>query len=296
MATRRNPWPWLFLAPFLAGFGLFFAYPLVRSLSMSFQRDAGTDAARFAGLANYRFALGDPLLGGALLNTVAFTALFLVVQVPASLGLALLLDGRRVVARPLFRFVFFSTHLVGVVFAAALFAALLGGRASPVNRLLLAGGIVDQPVDLLQSPNLVLPLLLGCAWYLSVGFGMVYCLAALQGVDRELYDAATTDGAGVWGRFRHVTLPQVRPTLGFLTVAGAVWGLQLFELPYVLFNGPGPGYRGLTAVMYLFSVAFVDGDLGYAGAVGWLFVAVVALVTLGLAGALGLGREDVTLG
>ena len=295
MATRRNLWPWLFLSPFLLGFGVFFAWPLLRSVGMSFERDAGTGAARFAGLANYRFAAGDVLLWGGLLNTLAFTLLFLIVQVPASLGLALLLDGRRVVARPLFRFVFFSTHLVGVVFAAVLFSTLLSGRMSPVNKLLLLSGMIDQPADLLQSPFLAMPLLLGCAWYLSIGFGMIYCLAALQGIDRDLYDAATADGAGAWARFRHVTLPQVRPTLSFLTVAGAVWGLQLFELPYVLFNGPGPGYRGLTAVMYLFSVAFVDGDLGYASAVGWCFVGVVLLVTLGLARLLGLGREDVTL-
>ena len=262
---------------------------------MSFERDAGTSAARFAGLENYRFALGDVLMWGGLANTVAFTALFLLVQVPASLGLAMLLDGRRVVAKPVFRFVFFSTHLVGVVFAAVLFSTLLGGRSSPVNRLLVATGVVAQPIDLLQSPALAMPLLLLCAWYLSIGFGMVYCLAALSNVDRDLYDAATTDGAGAWGRFRHVTFPQVRPTLAFLTVAGAVWGLQLFELPYVLFDGPGPGYRGLTAVMYLFSVAFVDGDLGYASAIGWVFVGVVVVLTVGLARLIGIGREDVTL-
>ena len=294
--TRRGVWPYLFLAPLTILFAAFFAVPMGRSFWMSLQRDAATPATRFAGLDNYRFALGDVLLWGSLANTLAFTLLFLIVNVPASLGLALLLTGKKVVARPLFRFLFFSTHLVGVVFAGALFSTLLSGRLSPVSRGLVALGVTSEPLDLLQSPALAMPVLLLCAWYLSIGFGMVYCLAALAGIDRDLYDAAHVDGASPWTRFRHVTLPQVRSTLAFLTVAGAVWALQLFELPYVLFDGPGPGYRGLTVVMYLFSVAFVDGDLGYAAAVGWTFTAVVALVTLGLVRLLRLGREDVTIG
>ena len=122
---------------------------------------------------------------------------------------------------------------------------------------------------------------------------MIYCLAALQQVDRQLYDAAVMDGAGAWGRFWHVTLPQVRPTLSFLAIAGAIWSLQVFELPYVLFDGPGPNYRGLTGVMYLFAIGFERGDLGYAAAIGWIFTAVVVLITIGMIALLGVGREEV---
>jgi ABC-type sugar transport system permease subunit len=139
-----------------------------------------------------------------------------------------------------------------------------------------------------------MPVMLGCAWYLSVGFGMIYCLAALQHVDRRLYDAARVDGAGAWGRFWHITLPQVRPTLSFLTIAGAVWALQVFELPFVLFDQtPGPGYRGLTAVMYLFAVGFERGDLSYAAAIGWIFTIVVVVITGLMAWSLRIGREEV---
>ena len=293
MPTRRSAWPYVFLTPFLLGFGAFFAWPLARSFWMSLHRDAGLSSSRYAGLANYRFALGDVLFYLSLANTLLFAILFLLVQVPASLGLAMLLDGRRVLARPAFRFIFFSTHLVGVVFAAVLFADLLSGRQSLVSRALVGLGLADAPVDLLNRTAWAMPLMLLCAWYLSVGYGMIYCLAALQHVDRRLYDAATVDGAGAWGRFRHVTLPQVRPTLSFLTIAGAVWALQVFELPYVLFDGAGPGYRGLTAVMYLFAVGFERGDLGYAAAIGWLFAGFVMVVTVVMVLALRVGREDV---
>lgn len=289
----RTIWPYLFLAPFLASFALFFAYPLCRSAWMSFQRDAGSSDAHWAGLSNYAFGLGDVLLWGSVLNTLTFAALFLAGQIPASLGLALLLDDRRIRLLPVLRFIFFSTHLVGVVFAAVLFSDLLSGRHALASRLLVWLGLIDSPLDLLSREAWAMPVMLGCAWYLSVGFGMIYLLAALQQVDRQLYDAARVDGAGAWRRFAHVTLPQVRPTLNFLSIAGAIWALQLFELPYVLFDGPGPNYRGLTAVMYLFAVGFERGDLGYASAIGWIFAGIVVLIALAMIRLLGVGREEV---
>jgi len=119
------------------------------------------------------------------------------------------------------------------------------------------------------------------AWlWLSVGFGMMYLLAALQAVDVQLYEAADMDGAGSWARFWHITLPGVRPVLVFLIVVGLISGFQLFELPYVLLQGPGPGYAGFTIVMYLFTVGFQQGNLGYASAIGWALVIVTVLATI----------------
>src|SRR5687768_9567501 len=181
----RQRWAYVFLAPFIAATALFFAWPLARSGWMSLQRDAGTDDARFSGLANYQFALYDTLLWGSLLNTIAFAALFLVVQIPASLGLALLLNDRRTRGLRALRFIFFSTHLVGVVFAAVLFSDMLSGRHSLVSQLFLHTGLIGAPLDLLNREAWVMPLMLACAWYLSVGFGMIYCLAALQQVDTQ---------------------------------------------------------------------------------------------------------------
>src|SRR5690606_41012991 len=155
-----SPWPYLFLGPFLAGFGFFFAYPAGQSLVMRFQREAGTAAARPAGLANYAFAAGDLLLWLSLLNTLLFAVVFLVVQIPASLGLALLVERARRRVRPVLRFVFFSTHLVGVVFAAVLFSDMLSGRHSLVSRSLMAIRLTDAPVDLLNREFWAMPVML----------------------------------------------------------------------------------------------------------------------------------------
>ena len=120
--------------------------------------------------------------------------------------------------------------------------------------------------------------------WLTVGWGMVFFLAALQGVDRPLYDAAAVDGAGRWARFRHVTLPGIRPVLGFLVVTGTAGAFQLFELPYVLFlptgSPAGPGYAGMTVVMYLYQQGFDAGDIGAACAIGWFLMLMVSGVAL----------------
>jgi ABC-type sugar transport system permease subunit len=109
---------------------------------------------------------------------------------------------------------------------------------------------------------------------------MIYFLAALQCVDRELYEAAEVDGAGKWSQFWNVTLPGIRPVLLFLIFVGTVGAFQLFELPYVLFNGPGPGNSALTIVMYLFNTGFDVGDIGYASAIGWMLALMIAGIAI----------------
>ena len=267
MTSRR--WPYLFLLPFGLVFATFHGYPLVRSLTMSFCATPGPGRVRFVGLANYAYLLRDVTFWLAVANTAAYVLAFLAVQVPLSLGLAVALDGRRVVGRRAMRLAFFSTSLVGPVFVAVVFARLLDPHGGP------AGWISREPW--LAGPWTARAAVLIAWLWLSVGVGTVYLLAALQSVDPALRDAAAIDGAGPAARFRHVTLPAVRPVLSFLILAGCVSGFQLFELPYVLLGGPGPGLAGLTVVGYLYAVGFGQGNLGYASAVGWALVILTLL-------------------
>jgi len=260
--VNRRGWPYLFLAPFLAVFAAFHLYPLARSLALGFCATPRPGRTVFVGLANYRYLVRDLTFWLAVANTSAYVVAFLAVQVPLSLGLALALNDRRVRARNGLRFAFFSTSLVGPVFVAVGFARLLDPRRGPVAIPWLSDPLLARAAVLL-------------AWlWLSVGFGMVYLLAALQAVEPALRDAAAVDGAGAVDRFRHVTLPAIRPVLSFLVLAGCVSGFQLFELPYVLLQGPGPGLAGLTVVEYLYAVGFGQGNLGYASAVGWALVGI----------------------
>ncbi|CAN5384795.1 sugar ABC transporter permease [soil metagenome] len=273
--------PYLFVAPFVILFCVFLVYPLSRSFSLSFYKTIGPRDARFIGAANYRFLLADRMFWLAVANTVGYAIVFLSIQIPAALGLAILLNSKRVRAKPIFRFAFFSTHLVGSVFVAVLFSQILSPRTGLLNHVL--SGLLGHTVEInwLAEPNLALPSVLLAGLWLSIGYAMVYFLAALQAVDTELYEAAKVDGAGSWSQFWHVTLPGIRPVLIFMILVGMIGALQLFELPYVLFQqSPGPLSRALTIVMYLFMTGWSIGDLGYASAIGWALVVLIASVAI----------------
>jgi ABC-type sugar transport system permease subunit len=129
------------------------------------------------------------------------------------------------------------------------------------------------------SALFVMPALIIAALWMYVGFNMVYFLAALQNVSRELLEAATVDGANAWHRFRHVTIPAIRPIATFVVLLSLIGSFQLFELPWVLLGGAGPDNQGLTVVMYLYQTGFQTNDLGYASAIGW----VIALILFAFA-------------
>ncbi|MGA2581766.1 MAG: sugar ABC transporter permease [Tepidisphaeraceae bacterium] len=279
--TWQHRWaPGIFLLPFLILLAVFILYPLTQSLILSFYKTAGPGHRVFVGLENFRYLIGSDLAFDlAVINTTAFTALCLAIEIPLALGLAMLLNSRRLRWRGLFRFAFFASYLVGQVYAAVLFFQIFSERGLVNRGIRLVAGH-STPIPWLRNPNLVLPSILIAALWLTTGYAMIYLLAALQAVDRELYDAAEVDGAGRWESFWHITLPGIRPVLSYLILVGTILGFQLFELPYVLFQGPGPNGRGLTIVMYLFLMGFGTGDLGYASAIGWTLVIILLIVSL----------------
>jgi len=277
-SLQRKLAPYLFVLPFVALFCTFLLYPLVRSLLLSVHNPA---TGRFIGLSHYRYILSDRLFWWACANTLLFAIAFLTLQVPASLGLAMLLNSPRVRFRPAFRFAFFSSHVVGAVFVSVMFRMLMAPRHGLVNKAIDFLPGAGGEINWLGDPRFMMAAVVIASLWLTVGYGMVYVLAALQAVDPELYEAARVDGAGPWGRFRHVTLPGIRPVLLFLILVGTIAALSLFELPYVLFQGSGPKQAGLTIVVYLYEQGFQIGRMGYASAVGWILVVLILLVTVG---------------
>jgi ABC-type sugar transport system permease subunit len=274
--------PVLFISPFAVLLGIFLLYPMTRSLILSLYSTAGgPQREKFIGGGNYRFILHDKLFWGATLNTLVFAVGLVTLQIPLSLGLALMLNSAALRCRAVFRFVFFSTYLVGGVVAAIIFAILMDTRHGLLNKTLGVPLWRHVEIDWLGEPNLAMVSVLVASLWLSVGFGMIYLLAGLQAIDLELYDAADIDGAGRWQRFVNITLPELRGVLGFLIVVGTIGGFQLFELPYVLFRqSAGPNNRALTVVMYLFFTGFQAGDLGLAAAIGWMLVLVILIISL----------------
>jgi ABC-type sugar transport system permease subunit len=271
--------PWIFLAPFLLVFGVFVAFPLVQSISLSMQQTFGPGYTRFVGIKNYGDLLADPLFWKALRNTLVFTAGSVFIQLPLSLGLALLLNRPGLRGRAIFRMIFFAPALVGVVFVAMIFGVIFEKRTGLMNQALHAA--IGWDLDFAWLQTFVMPALIVAALWQYVGFNMVYFLSALQNVRADLVEAARIDGAGRWTSFRHVVIPEIRPVGGFVVLLSIIGSFQLFELPYVLLNSTsGPDNRGLTMVMYLYQMGFDTGDLGYASAVGWVLGIILVAFTL----------------
>jgi len=268
--------PWVFIAPFILIFCVFTAWPLVQSLILAFQQTFGPKSAKFVGLANFTFLLKDPMFWHAVRNTAVYAAGALFVQLPVALGLALLLNRPGLRGRAIFRLIFFSPSLVGLVFVGLMFFLLFQKRTGLINAGLHALFSSWDP-EFAWLDHYVMPSLIIASVWLYAGFNMIYFLAALQNVSRELLEAAQLDGAGPWARFRHVVIPEIRPVAGFVVLLSVIGSFQLFELPWVLLDsGSGPGNSGLTIVMYLFQTGFLTGDLGYASAIGWVLGLILA--------------------
>jgi len=311
--STHSRWaPYVFLAPFVIVFGVFTMYPLMRSVVLSMQQTFGPDHVVFLGGKNYTDLMADPTFWKAVKNTFVFAALSVGIQLPMSLGLAMLLNSKWLRGRAFFRLIFFSPALVGIVFVAMMFQIMLAKGNGLVNGLLnkatvlvgngveaVAGfvfgtdssayeSVATQVQAFIFNPNFswleeyVMTALILCSLWMYIGFNMVYFLAALQGIDRDLVDAAKVDGAGPWQRFKHIVLPAIRPVAGFVVLLSLIGSLQLFELPYLILNqSAGPDYRGLTIVMYLYQNGFESGDLGYATAIGWVLAIMLVVMTLG---------------
>lgn len=275
--------PYVFLAPYLLLSLVFFVYPFLRAVALAFYQTNGPRSMVFVGLSNFAFLLQDGVFHTALRNTLVFTFFSLFVQLPLALGLALLLNSGKTKfetrLKGFFRLILFSPNLVGPIFVGVLFGVLLTPRYGLVNRTIYALTGWGLNNNWIEDPALVMPALVLVSLWLYVGFNMVYFLAALQSVDKELEQAARIDGANRWQVFWHVTLPSIRHVVVFVVILSTVGSFNLFELPLALLNrtnGRGPDDTGLTVITYLNEVAYRSGDLGLGSAVGW----VVALLIM----------------
>jgi ABC-type sugar transport system permease subunit len=284
--SPHPPWaPWAFTAPFVVLFGTFTVWPLIQSLVLAFSQAFGPKHTEFVGLANFKFLLTDPLFWQALRNTALYSGGSVLIQVPVALGLALLLNRPGLRGRAFFRLIFFAPSLVGLVFVALIFSLLFQKHTGLINAG-LHSLFPRWDLEFAWLDHHVMASLVVASVWLFAGFNMIYFLAALQNVNRELVEAASLDGAGPWQRFRHVILPEIRPVGSFVLLLALIGSFQAFELPFVLLNNSGgPGNSGLTIVMYLYQTGFLAGDLGYASAIGWvlgLLLAIGAAVQLRL--------------
>ena len=285
MSRRRLAPAWWLVSPALLLLGVFFVGPVVAGFALSLTdfdvyAIARPDRLRVVGFANYRALLADPRFWTALRNTVYFVVVGAPLSVGLALGAALLLDAPGVRWRPVFRTVLFLPVVTTLVAVAIVWRALYHPRAGVLAQLTAALGWT--PVDWLGDPAWAMPAIILLAVWKNFGFNMLIFLAGLQNVPERLYEAARLDGAAGWQRFRHVTLPVLAPTFGFVAITTTIGGLQLFAEPYVMTQG-GPAESTLSLVLLMYEEGFRWWNLGYAAAVAFvLFVVILAVTSLPL--------------
>jgi multiple sugar transport system permease protein len=275
--SRVGPWPRLrvsraglgtlvFLLPLLLSFGVFSWLPIVRSLVMSLQKTNLVTAPTFVGLDNFARVLADPLLGRAVGNTAYFALLALIVGYPVPLVLAVLMSTVRR-RRGLYSALAYLPVVMPPVVAVLLWKFFFDAGPNGVFNTLL-GWVGAGPLPWIQSATTAMPsLVLEATWAAAGGTVIIY-LAALLGVAPELYDAAEVDGASLWAKIRHVTLPQLRGVLIITLILQIIGTAQLFLEPF-LFTGGGPANATLTVLLLIYKYAFANslgGDYGAATA------------------------------
>ncbi|WP_425455157.1 carbohydrate ABC transporter permease, partial [Agromyces tardus] len=279
-AARRNLFSaLLFLSPWLIGFVVFTAWPMIYSAYLSLTDYDVINSPEFVGFANYAQMAADPKVLIALGNTVYFTALQVPLYVVVSLALALLLDraGR---ASGFFRTLFFLPKMTPPVAVGVLFLLLFNGQNGLINSVLGWFGI-DGPAWT-TDPAWVKPGLVFMSLW-TVGASVIILLAALRNVPTELYESAKLDGAGFWRQSFSITVPMISPALFFVIIVNTIAGLQTFDEAYTAFFGAGnttySNDAALFYVIYLFQQAFEYLHMGYASALAWGLFLVIMIVT-----------------
>ncbi|MEU1287468.1 sugar ABC transporter permease [Kitasatospora sp. NPDC005856] len=277
MTHRRWFTPWLLAGPAIVWLAVFNLWPAVNTVILSFTNAKPLGGGRFTGLENYGRLLDDEQLADALLNSIVFMLVCLPLLTVLPLLLALLVQ-RKIPGITFFRTAFYTPVIASAVVVALIWGWVLDERGL-ANGLLRQTGLADSPVPFLTDRWLLLFSAIALTVWKGLGYYMVIYLSALANVPRELHEAAAVDGAGPLHRFRHVTLPGVRPTMILISALISVSSLRVFSELYVLSNGlGGPGGRDMSVVMLIqmYSRGF-NGHLGYASALSLLLF----VVTLG---------------
>lgn len=267
---------WLFVAPAMALFLIFTLIPVLAALGLSLTDYDVFSAPRFLGLENYLRLLGDPTFLTTLRNIGYYVLLF----VPATLVLALALASalnRRRPGMTLFRTIYYLPVVTSPVAAATVWIWLLHGQFGALNEALGVVGI-RGPAWLANSSTAMLAIVLVTLWQ-TVGASTIVYLAGLQGIPRQLYEAAALDGASAWQAFRHITIPQLRATTFFVLAISLIGAFQLFDQAYVMTEG-GPGQSTLTPVYYIYETGFNRLRMGYASAQAFTLFLVIVAVTV----------------
>lgn len=299
LTQRASFWGFIFICPWLLGFIIFTAGPMLASLVLSFCK-YDLKSVTFVGMGNYhRMFVGSE--HEYFFKSLTNTALYVLFSVPmgltGSLLLAVLLN-QKVKGVTVFRTLYYLPSLTPAVASALVWMWVFHPECGILNNFLSINlpfptlgdnglgfafhPMVTHPPEWLQSSTWALPALILMSLWGIGGQRMIIFLAGLQGVSDEYYEAARIDGAGAWSQFRHITIPLLTPTIFFNMVLGIVGAFQVFTVAYIMTGGTGGGPNNalLFYVLYLYRHAFEQFHMGYAAALAWVLFILLFTFTL----------------
>lgn len=268
---------WLFIIPSLILIVSFVFYPMVQAFFTSFQVGMANNT-EFGGLANYQRLLTDSTFKKALFNTL----LFLIVQVPVMILLALvissMLNNKKLKCRGLFRTAIFLPCVTSLVAYSTIFKSLFANDGF-INALLLNLNIIEQPIAWITDPTFARILIILAITWRWTGYNMIFYLSGLQSIDDSVYEAASIDGATGFQKFRYMTLPLLKPIILFTTINSTIGTLQLFDETINITQG-GPANATITISQYIYNLLFkYQPNFGYAAAVSYVIVVLIVILS-----------------
>jgi multiple sugar transport system permease protein len=278
---RRNLVAYSFIAPNFLGFAIFTLGPIVLALLMSFAEWDGSNEMKFIGLSNFVEIFKDDRFLASLKNTIVYSVFTVPITLVIALGLAILLN-QKIKGRNFFRTVTFFPYVASLVAVAAVWNMLFTPAKGGIVNQFLMNVLHVAPLKWAASSSTVMLTIIMFSVWKNMGYYMVIYLAGLQGISEDLYEAASLDGANAWQKFRHITVPQLKPTTFFVTIMLTINCFKVYDIVYMLAGGSNGvvNKSAMVLVYYIYEEAFRNWKLGKASASALVLFAIVLVVTL----------------
>lgn len=273
---KKNLVAWSFVAPNFIGFLIFTFIPILFSFVLAFSEWDSFSPIKFVGLQNFIKLFSDETFIISLTNTVKYTIFVVPLTMICALGLALLLN-KKIKGIAIFRTLFFFPYITSLVAVAVVWNMLFHPTMGPINQFL--GLFLNNLPGWTSSSQWALYAIIIVSVWRYMGYYMILYLAGLQSIPRELYEAASMDGAGKWKQFWNVTLPSLRPTTFFVMIMLTINSFKVFDLVQVMTEG-GPGRSTNVLVYQIYNEAFVNFKFGYASAISMILFIIVLAITI----------------
>ncbi len=280
--SRRDVKDWLWgygmVAPLVAGLIIFYFYPFVQSIYMSFTKTGAFNRSTWNGITNYVELIGDKTFWQSLKNTLVYVIMTVPVGILLSIVMAGLLNSK-IKGTSFYRTVYFLPSVTMAAAISLVWRWIYNGDYGLLNVILGFLGI--KGVSWLTNPNTVMIAIGIVGIWCSCGYNTIILLAGLQGISSNYYEAAAIDGAGPWYVFWKITFPLLSPTIFFVMVTSLINGLKTFDMVYMMVPTSSPVYKeAQTVVMYFYRNAFEYGDKGYASSIAVVMFALIMLITV----------------